>query len=199
MKILIKNIFRLIRDYIKGQPENVKKEISIDGLEHGENNEFNCSFNIAHPGTSKIIVGNDCLIYGDISTQTENATILIGNNVFIGKSTIFSAINITIEDDVLISTDCLIQDTDNHNLSKSIRKKDCGDWKKNRTQQWDLVEKKPIKICEGAWIGAKCIILKGVTIGEGAIVAAGSVVTKDVEPYTIVAGNPAKFIKNSLK
>ena len=53
----------------------------------------------------------------------------------------------------------------------------------------------PITICDGVWIGARAIVLPGVTIGEGAIVAAGAVVTKDVEPWTVVGGNPAKFIK----
>ena len=53
----------------------------------------------------------------------------------------------------------------------------------------------PIIICDGVWICARAIILPGVTIGEGAIVAAGAVVTKDVEPWSVVAGNPAKFIK----
>ena len=63
-----------------------------------------------------------------------------------------------------------------------------------------LINKQPytresIKIGNDVWIGACAIVLKGITIGDGAIVAAGSVVTKDVEPYTIVAGNPAKMIK----
>ena len=53
----------------------------------------------------------------------------------------------------------------------------------------------PITICDGVWIGARAIILPGVTVGEGAVVAAGAVVTKDVEPFTVVGGNPAKFIK----
>lgn len=52
-----------------------------------------------------------------------------------------------------------------------------------------------ITICDDVWIGAGAIILNGITIGKGAIVGAGSIVTKDVEPYTIVAGNPAKKIK----
>lgn len=55
---------------------------------------------------------------------------------------------------------------------------------------------KPITICDGAWIGARAIILPGVTIGEGAIVAAGAVVTKDVPAFTVVGGNPAKILKN---
>lgn len=55
--------------------------------------------------------------------------------------------------------------------------------------------KHTITICDDVWIGAGAIILNGITIGKGAIVGAGSVVTKNVEPYTIVAGNPAKQIK----
>lgn len=54
---------------------------------------------------------------------------------------------------------------------------------------------KPVTICDNVWIATGAIILLGVTIGEGAVVAAGAVVTKDVEPWTVVGGNPAKFIK----
>ena len=54
---------------------------------------------------------------------------------------------------------------------------------------------KPIVICDGVWIGARAIILPGVTIGEGAVIAAGSVVTKDVPSWAVVAGNPAKVVK----
>lgn len=53
----------------------------------------------------------------------------------------------------------------------------------------------PIKIGDGVWIGSRAIILPGVTIGEGAVVAAGAVVTKDVAPWTVVGGNPARLIK----
>lgn len=54
---------------------------------------------------------------------------------------------------------------------------------------------KPVVIGNYAWICARAIVLPGVTIGEGAVVAAGAVVTKDVEPWTVVGGNPAKLIK----
>ena len=54
---------------------------------------------------------------------------------------------------------------------------------------------KPVLLKRNCWVGAGSTILPGVTVGENAIVGAGSVVTKDVEPNTIVAGNPAKFIK----
>lgn len=54
---------------------------------------------------------------------------------------------------------------------------------------------KPIVIGNGVWIGAEAIVCPGVTIGDGAVIAAGAVVTKDVEPWTVVGGNSAKFIK----
>jgi putative colanic acid biosynthesis acetyltransferase WcaF len=56
----------------------------------------------------------------------------------------------------------------------------------------------PIEICDGAWIGAYAIILPGVTIGEGAVVGACAVVTKDVPPWTVVAGNPAREVKKRV-
>jgi len=57
----------------------------------------------------------------------------------------------------------------------------------------------PVHIKRGAWIALNVVILPGVTIGENAIVATGSVVMKDVEPYTLVGGSPAKFIKDIPK
>ena len=57
---------------------------------------------------------------------------------------------------------------------------------------------KPIMIGASAWVAGWSIILPGVTIGEGAVVGAGAVVTKDVEPWSVVAGNPAKFIKKRM-
>jgi acetyltransferase-like isoleucine patch superfamily enzyme len=60
---------------------------------------------------------------------------------------------------------------------------------------WSSVRSKPVRIESDVWIGFKSSIMKGVTIGRGAVVAAGSVVTKDVLPYTLVAGNPSRFIR----
>ena len=61
--------------------------------------------------------------------------------------------------------------------------------------QRNIITCKPVRICRKAWIGAGATILPGVTVGENAVVGAGSVVTRDVPPMTIVAGNPAKIIR----
>lgn len=58
-----------------------------------------------------------------------------------------------------------------------------------------MKEKTNVRINHDVWIGDSVIILPGIEIGSGAVVGAGAVVTKSVEPYTVVAGNPAKFIK----
>jgi acetyltransferase-like isoleucine patch superfamily enzyme len=144
---------------------------------------------------SIISVGNECIIHGKLVTETENSRITICNNVFMGaRSLLDCAISITIEDDVLISYDCLISDSDNHSLRCSVRRRDLADWRRGE-HDWSTTSSKPVRISRGAWIGARVLILKGVTIGEGAIVAAGAVVTKDVAPWTVVGGNPAKTIR----
>ena len=66
---------------------------------------------------------------------------------------------------------------------------------RDSSKDWATVRSRPITIGDKAWIGFDCIILSGVTIGEGAVVGAGSVVRSDVEPWTVVAGNPAVPIK----
>ncbi len=62
-------------------------------------------------------------------------------------------------------------------------------------KNWDDIAIKPVHVCSRVWIGFNAIVLKGVTLGEGCVVGAGAVVTKDVPPYTVVAGNPARIIK----
>ena len=110
---------------------------------------------------------------------------------------------IRIDDDVTIAWDCLIYDHNSHSVEWEERKNDTEqeyqDIKNGLNpithKNWDVVKSAPIHICSKAWIGTGVKILKGVTVGEGAVVAAGSVVVKDVEPWTMVGGNPAKLIK----
>ena len=147
---------------------------------------------------STIKIGNDCLINGRFVTEHNKSKIEIGNNVFIGGKTILDCLGyIKIENDVLISYECILADHDSHSVVSEERIADTRDFS-NNSYNWNKVQDHPIIIKKKAWIGMRSIILKGVTIGEGAIVAAGSVVTKDVPDYTLVAGNPA-IIKKKLR
>lgn len=140
-------------------------------------------------------IGEDSLVAGVLVVENENSRLSIGNRVFIGGNSLIDCMDqITIEDDVLISYQVLIMDCDNHSLRASERMGDLKRWR-NQKYDWSRVQRAPVVIHSKAWIGARAIITKGVVIGEGGIVAAGSVVTKDVPPYTIVGGNPARVIR----
>lgn len=170
-------------------------EKSLPNIPIGERSRVTGTIVLGHP-SSTIEIGHDSLMEGTLTTYLEKSKLKIGNNVFIGtNSFIGCAEEITIGDHVLISFDCIIQDTDTHHLDAKKRKNDTVDWM-NGKKNWDQIPSAKITIDKDAWIGARSIILKGVHIGEGAVVGAGSCVTKDVEPYTVVAGNPARFIKN---
>ena len=148
-------------------------------------------------GNSKINIGDNCLINGRLVTETSESIINISNNVFIGGNTIIDCLGeIQILDNVLISYECILSDHDSHSIDSSKRINDLSRFQSDK-MIWKEVDNKKITIEKNAWIGMRSIILKGVTIGEGSIVAAGSVVTKDVPPYTLVAGNPA-IVKKKL-
>lgn len=160
----------------------------------GENTELLGSID-KRAKDSIIRIGKDCLIEGYLVTETDESLLTIGDNTYIGGGTVIDCVkSINIGNDVLISYECILADSDNHSTKYSVRKKDLADWKLQK-HDWTTTNSKPIEISTGVWIGARAIILKGVTIGEGSIVGAGSVVTKDVPAWTIVAGNPAKIIR----
>jgi acetyltransferase-like isoleucine patch superfamily enzyme len=143
---------------------------------------------------SRLKIADHSLIHGTIVTECVEACVIIGARTFIGGSTIVSANEIIIGDDVLISWGCTIIDHNAHSISWSKRSNDVMDWRDGK-KNWQYVTKGKIHIHSKAWIGVSVMILKNVCVGEGAIVGAGSVVTKDVPAWTIVAGNPAKVIR----
>jgi acetyltransferase-like isoleucine patch superfamily enzyme len=134
-------------------------------------------------------------IYVSAPAHGNFTNVSCGNRVYIGPYSHFIALlsSITIGNDVIIGPEVMII-TGNHRYdlvgrtmySLTNNEKNAND---------DL----PVVIENDVWIGARSIILKGVTIGEGSIVGAGSVVTKSVPPYSIAAGNPAKVIKGRFK
>jgi acetyltransferase-like isoleucine patch superfamily enzyme len=124
-----------------------------------------------------------CFVVGN------NAVLQVGNRVGISCSTIVCKDRIEIGDHVHIGGNCEIYDSDFHDLDYSKRIQ--------VPEDYTTVKTSPIVIMRNAFIGAHSTILKGVTIGEGAIIGACSVVTKDIPPYEIWAGNPVKFIANA--
>jgi acetyltransferase-like isoleucine patch superfamily enzyme len=124
-----------------------------------------------------------------LSSSLSYETIEVGNDVFIGPGAVFSAVgtSIRIGDKVMFGPNVIIMAGD-HNTSVvgkfmfDVHEKRPGD---------DL----PVVIDEDVWVGARATILKGVHIHRGAIVAAGAVVTRDVPPYAIAGGVPARVLK----
>lgn len=148
-----------------------------------------------HGKKAGVVIGNDVTIHSvPTSNPTSgfqhtylrsegNGSIVIGSRVGMSHVNITSFDSVTIEDDVLIGSGVKIWDTDFHSVYYENRIKD------------NDIKSAPVKIERGAFIGACSIILKGVTIGERAIIGAGSVVTKDIPSDEMWAGNPAKLIR----
>ena len=153
--------------------------------------------------TGKLIIGDNfrCVsghCYNPIARNIrttfcteENAIIEIGNNVGISSSSLWAFNKITIGNNVNIGADCIIMDSDAHSLN----------YKDRREGKLDKLNRKTssIVIKDDVLIGTRSIILKGVTIGERSIIGAGSVVTCNIPPDEIWAGNPAKCVKKLIK
>ncbi|MEP0870510.1 acyltransferase [Trichocoleus desertorum AS-A10] len=141
----------------------------------------------------QLTVGDQSQVLAAVIFDRENASITIGHRSFV-NGVLISAESIDIGNDVLVSWNVTVVDHDSHAIAFSQRSQDAVNWLTFQ-KDWAPVKIAPVKICDKAWIGFNSIILKGITIGEGAIIGAGSVVTKDVRAWTIVAGNPARVIR----
>ncbi len=120
-----------------------------------------------------------------IVTRTEEAKIEIGNNVGISGATIYARKDITIGDNTLIGGNVKILDNDFHPIEVEARNLDIK----------EKIGTRKIKIGKDCFIGANSLILKGVEIGDGSVVGAGSVVTGKFPSNVVIAGNPARVIK----
>lgn len=155
-------------------------------------------------GKQRISIGHDCVLGCTFVFESEQGFVSIGDRSFInGGTSLISRSKIEIGDDVTIAWGVCVYDHDSHSLDWCARVEDLRclreDLRAGRdplaSKDWSVVHTKPIRICDKAWVGMNAILLKGVTIGEGAVVAAGAVVTKDVPPWTVAAGNPARVVK----
>jgi acetyltransferase-like isoleucine patch superfamily enzyme len=147
-------------------------------------------------GNNTVRFGRHVICRGVVDCQKQSSIFEIGERSFVGSGSILvSTDKVSIGNDVLIAHDCYITDTDGHALSRETRAKDIPNrWEGYK--DWSVVPSAPIVIGDGAWIGPRVTILKGVTVGVGAVICAGSVVTKPVPDMAMVAGVPAKVIRN---
>jgi len=147
---------------------------------------------------ARLTIGEGSIFEGAIAADRPEASVSIGSRTFFGNSTIVTACNVEIGNDVLVSWGCTIVDHDSHSLSWKQRSHDVANHYAG-IKDWSSVKIRSVSIRDKVWIGFNVIVLKGVTVGEGAVIAAGSVVTRDVAPYTLVAGNPAVSIRSLTK
>jgi len=147
-------------------------------------------------------IGAGSHIFGKFHLQKSNARIIIGDRCHIGSSTFIATKEINIADDVIVSWGCVFADGSNHSLHWSERCKDVTIFREEylehkghavgRYHDWSNVPVEKITIGPKVWISFNCIILKGVSIHEEAVIGAGAVVTRSVPPCTFAAGNPAR-------
>jgi acetyltransferase-like isoleucine patch superfamily enzyme len=178
------------------QPVKKREPQNRENVTIGEGSRLEGTLDVRAKGASfKMGIGSWNMGY--IALEKSSSRMRIGNNCVVGAGSVVDvAEEVILENDVYISYNCVIMDADGHSVRYSLRKLDLPQGIKGVKKKLTGVISEPIKFCTGAWVGAGSIVLKGVTIGEGGIVAAGSVVTKSVDPWTIVGGNPAKVIRS---
>ncbi len=143
-----------------------------------------------------IRIGDICHIRGELLVYPYSGSISIGNYCYVGEGTrIWSGKGITIGNRVLISHNVDIHDSNDHPLDPQLRHEHYKDILSiGFLAKYDICAA-PIIVADDVWIGFGACIMRGVTVGAGAIIAAHAVVTKDVPARAVVAGNPARVIR----
>jgi acetyltransferase-like isoleucine patch superfamily enzyme len=149
-----------------------------------------------HVPGGTIEIGDYCHLRGRLMTWLPDSSLTIDDNCILQARSMIEAVgSVTIGRDAIIGYDVLISDGRGHSINWADRVVDQEMHRAGHSLNMDTVTSKDIVIGDGCWIGARSIILGGVTIGDGATVGAGSVVTKPVPEFTVVAGNPAQVVR----
>jgi len=200
--LLVKLIKAVNKIYLKRKLKKLYEYFSYNAI-IADNFELEIGANIKNESgdKSKIVIGNCCKVLGEISCKS-SGKVVIGNYTTIQDTVSIRCLkSITIGNFTGIAEGALITDNNTHPTSTEawiahrIRVAPGGPGYPGSGNGWELSDSAPVVIGDAVWIGGNSTILKGVTIGDGAIVARGAIVTKDVEPFTIVAGNPARKVK----
>ncbi len=210
IKSLVKNLLPhfFVSRYIERR-QGATNASSVKYLQIGDSIlQDGFSILVINPQKEKyVLAGKDNMLDCQIIFESGAGEVTIGDRVYIGRSHLICRSKIEFVSNIFVAWNVYFYDHDSHSTDYKLRQEDITqqltDFRNGdlfiKNKNWDVVNTAPIKICDNAWIGMNAIILKGVTIGEGAIVGAGSVVTKSVPPWTIVAGNPAQVVKQLKK
>jgi acetyltransferase-like isoleucine patch superfamily enzyme len=126
-----------------------------------------------------------------LRTLAPGAQLILGRNVGLSGTVLCAARSIEVGEGTIFGSGAMVLDNDFH-----IPEGECG-WSKDF--ECNVRTAKPVRIGRGVFVGARAIILKGVTVGDRATVGAGAVVTKDVPPGYVAAGNPARSFVSTAK
>lgn len=185
--------------WIENNINGEKIRLFLLGCEIGKNTHIQSSAIVLNLQNKpqNIKIGDYCIICGKLQISEYGGKIQIGNYTYIGEnSNIWSSDFVIIGNNVQISRGVNIIDNNTHSLDAIERQQEYNDIiTSGKIQNRGNIKSAPIIIEDDVWISFNASILKGVTIGKGAVVGANSVVTKDVEKNTIVVGNPAIVIK----
>jgi len=197
-------MLKRVKDRLLGKRYSLRKwrqQVSIPAstrLEAG----FGIEFLAAPEDRVYVQIGERGMLNMKILFESKQGRVVIGDRAYIGGGSIMCRSGVTIGDDVTMAWGVSIFDHNSNSLDWRHRVSTVKHFYDNygkpgcyETIDWTGVSSAPIVIEDRAWIGFDAVILKGVRIGEGAVVGARSVVTHDVEPYTVVAGNPARHLK----
>jgi len=149
---------------------------------------------LRHCAANRVRIGSNSIVRCRIDFDSPLGEVTIGNRCYLGACHLVCHTAITLGDDVVISWGVTIVDHDSHSVYWEERKNDVRDWMRHE-KNWAAVSIAPVFVGDRAWIGFGACILKGVRVGEGAVIGAGAVVTKDVPKYSVVAGNPARLVR----
>lgn len=145
-----------------------------------------------------VVLGDYVDVYGLLMSQN-HGIIRIGNHSRVGRDVqIQSCESISIGSHVAIAREVVITDNSTHPSSALFRKVKSMMPPSSSVHLWRFSAHKPVVIKDNVWIGERSRVCKGVTIGENSIIAANSVVTKDVPNNSIAAGNPAKIVREGV-
>jgi acetyltransferase-like isoleucine patch superfamily enzyme len=151
--------------------------------------------NIGGP-SSRIEIGAHSIVEGELLVFAHGGRIRLGEWCFVGaRTSIWSGAGITIGNRALIAHGVNIFDNLTHPIDAEARHQHFRAIRTSGHPAKIDLRDEPIIVHDDAWIGAGATVLRGVEIGRAAIVAAAAVVTHDVPPYSVVAGNPARIVK----